>query len=42
MNNPTKHLRDYLGIQGVDLPEDIFHFDESSEGDTQNSAMETL
>ncbi len=42
MNNPTKHLRDYLGIQGVDLPEDIFHFNESSGGDTQNSAMETL
>lgn len=24
LNNPTKHLRDYLSIQGVVLPEDIF------------------
>lgn len=24
MNNPTKHLRDYLGISGVQLPDNIF------------------
>ena len=34
MNNPTKYLRDYLGIGGVVLPEDIFALDE------QNSAKE--
>ena len=27
LNNPTKHLRDYLSIQGVVLPEDIFRTD---------------
>ena len=44
MNNPTKHLRDYLGIQGVEIPEDIFHLDEERNGgaDKQNIAMETL
>ena len=25
LNNPTKHLRDYLSIQRIALPEDIFH-----------------
>ena len=25
LNNPTKHLRDYLSIQGVILEEDLFH-----------------
>ena len=28
MNNPTEHLRDYLGIAGIVLPEDIFAKDE--------------
>ncbi|MCI8394735.1 MAG: CpaF family protein [Bacilli bacterium] len=44
MNNPTKYLRDYLGIQGVTLPSDIFHLDEraSMEAGEQNTAMETL
>ena len=30
MNNPTKNLRDYLGIGGVVLPEDIFQLDEQN------------
>ncbi len=43
MNNPTKHLRDYLGIQGVDLPEDIYHLNEKNDGgETENTIMETL
>lgn len=43
MNNPTKHLRDYLGIQGVEIPEDIFHLGENRGGSSvQNTAMETL
>ena len=25
INNPTKHLKDYLGIGGVDIGDDIFH-----------------
>ncbi len=43
MNNPTKYLRDYLGIQGVELPEDIFHLNDNLGGaNGQNTAMETL
>lgn len=29
MNNPTKHLRDYLGISGVVLDDDIYHLDKN-------------
>lgn len=36
MNNPTKHLRDYLGISGVILDEDIFHIE------TKENKVETL
>lgn len=37
LNNPTQHLRDYLSIQGVILPDDIFRTMKSSEGSTSNS-----
>ena len=37
LNNPTKHLRDYLSIQGVILEEDLFHLNNK-----QNDAIETL
>ena len=30
MNNPTKHLRDYLSIGGVELEEDIFHINNAT------------
>ncbi len=30
LNNPTKNLRDYLSIQGVVLPEDIFRSNDST------------
>ena len=30
MNNPTKYLRDYLGISGVVLEDDIFKLDEQA------------
>ena len=30
INNPTKHLRDYLSIQGVILPDNIFRVDNRS------------
>lgn len=30
LNNPTKHLRDYLSIQGVILPENIFRTDSNA------------
>lgn len=43
MNNPTKHLRDYLGIQGVELEEDIFHLNGGNDGGmVQFNPMETL
>ena len=32
LNNPTQHLRDYLSIQGVVLPEDIFRTMKPSTG----------
>ncbi len=35
MNNPTEHLRDYLGISGVLLPDDIF----ASEKDNSDSSQ---
>lgn len=37
LKNPTKHLRDYLAIQGVILEEDLFHLNNS-----QSDAIETL
>lgn len=37
LNNPTQHLRDYLSIQGVILPDDIFRTMKSSEGSTSHS-----
>ena len=37
LNNPTKHLRDYLAIQGVVLDEDLFHLN-----DKKQEAIETL
>ena len=37
LNNPTKHLRDYLSIQGVILDEDLFHLN-----DKKQEAIETL
>lgn len=44
MNNPTKYLRDYLGIQGEDLDADIFHLngERNSGGANENTTMETL
>ncbi len=30
LQNPTKHLRDYLAVQGVILPENIFRTDETT------------
>ena len=30
MNNPTKYLRDYLGISGIVLDDDIFKLDEGA------------
>ena len=37
LNNPTKHLRDYLAIQGVILEEDLFHLN-----DKKNDTIDTL
>jgi hypothetical protein len=44
LNNPTKHLRDYLEIQGVTLPETIFRTDEtkSSEQQVNTSNVEMI
>ena len=28
LNNPTKHLLDYVSIQGVNLPEDTFRLNQ--------------
>ncbi len=41
MNNPTSHLRDYLGIGGVTLPDDIFA-QASSSTDQAGESIETL
>ncbi len=40
MNNPTKNLRDYLSISGVELPEDIFNLDNQNTIPKEN--VETL
>ena len=40
MNNPTKNLRDYLSIGGVELPEDIFNLDNQNTVPKEN--VETL
>ena len=40
MNNPTKNLRDYLSISGVELPEDIFNLDNKNTIPKEN--VETL
>ena len=40
MNNPTKNLRDYLSIGGVELPEDIFNLDNQNTIPKEN--VETL
>ena len=40
MNNPTKNLRDYLSISGVELPEDIFNIDNQNTIPKEN--VETL
>ena len=40
MNNPTKNLRDYLSISGVELPEDIFNLDNQNNIPKEN--VETL
>lgn len=40
MNNPTKNLRDYLSIGGVELPEDIFNIDNQNTIPKEN--VETL
>lgn len=37
LNNPTKYLRNYLAIQGVNLEEDLFHLN-----DTNNDTIESL
>ena len=37
LKNPTQHLLDYLGIQGINLPEDVFHLGPS--GERKGSAM---
>ena len=31
MNNPTKHLLDYIAIQGVILPEDTFRLNQADD-----------
>ncbi len=36
VNNPTNHLRDYLSISGVSLPEDIFATDANQLADNVN------
>jgi hypothetical protein len=38
LNNPTSHLRDYLAIQGVNLPETIFRTDDSNKTDMNNQS----
>ncbi len=40
LNNPTQHLRDYLSIQGVILPDDIFRTD--NRPTTQNTNVQTV
>ena len=46
--NPTKYLRDYLGISGITLDEDIFHLDSKKDESASNAtsaaqaAIETL
>ena len=42
MNNPTKYLRDYLGISGIVLDEDIFHLDGNGTSPRNDAAIETL
>ncbi len=39
MNNPTKYLRDYLGISGVLLPEDIFAEGHQTSGTTATQVL---
>ena len=44
LNNPTQHLRDYLSIQGVILPDNIFRTDEKpvTSSLNVNAPMETI
>ena len=43
MNNPTNHLKEYLSISGVSLPDDIFN-ESNSNANTNVGAkpIETL
>jgi pilus assembly protein CpaF len=42
LNNPTSHLRDYLSIQGVELPETIFRTDDSNKETVNTNNLEML
>ena len=44
MNNPTNHLREYLSISGVTLPDDLFNNNQTENTNpTQiNKPIETL
>ncbi len=42
MNNPTKHLKDYLAISGITLPDDIYQGEDKVNESPQKSAIETL
>jgi len=41
MNQPTKNLRDYLGIQGILLDDDIFHLEAKKEANIETENIET-
>ena len=40
INNPTKHLRDYLGIGGVEIGEDLFHLNTPRTEPPKEASME--
>ncbi len=42
LNNPTNHLRDYLSIQGVILPDDIFRTNPSTQSGGAQSTVQRL
>lgn len=41
LKNPTKYLLDYLGIQGVELPKDVFRLGDSGEKSVEASRANT-
>ena len=42
MNQPTKNLRDYLGIQGILLDDDIFHLEAKKEANIETENEENI